>query len=218
MEKVVIIGSGGLAREVRNLIEAINTENPSYEFLGYLVSDLKKLGTYDSKDQVIGNFSWFNKQSEPINVAIGIGDPNSRLNVVNTLMNDYSNLIFPSLIHPSVIYDKNSVRIEKGVIICASTVLTVNIVLKEFSFINLCCTVGHEAVLGRYSVLNPSVNISGGVKIGDTVSVGTGVQILQYISVGNNAVIGGGACVTKQLSSNVVAVGVPAKVIRRINE
>jgi len=213
MEKIVIIGSGGLAREVRYLIEAINTENASYEFIGYLVSDLKKLGIYDSKDKVIGNFSWLDKQSEPINIAIGIGDPNSRLNVVNNLLNNYSNLIFPSLIHPSVIYDKNLVTIEQGVIICASTVLTVNIVLKEFSFINLCCTVGHEAVIGRYSVLNPTVNISGGVNIGDFVSVGTGSQILQYISVGNNSVIGAGACVTKQLSSNVVAVGVPAKVI-----
>ena len=218
MEKIVIIGSGGLAREVRYLIEAINTENTSYEFLGYLVSDLKKLGTYDSKDEVIGNLSWLDKQSEPINVAIGIGDPNSRLNVANNLLNNYSNLIFPSLIHPSVIYDKNSVTIEQGVIICASTVLTVNIVLKEFSFINLCCTVGHEAVIGRYSVLNPTVNISGGAIIGDVVSVGTGSQILQYISVGNNSVIGAGACVTKQLSSNVVAVGVPAKVIKILDE
>jgi len=218
MEKIVIIGSGGLAREVRYLIEAINTENASYEFIGYLVSDLKKLGIYDSKDKVIGNFSWLDKQSEPINIAIGIGDPNSRLNVVNNLLNNYSNLIFPSLIHPSVIYDKNLVTIEQGVIICASTVLTVNIVLKEFSFINLCCTVGHEAVIGRYSVLNPTVNISGGVNIGDFVSVGTGSQILQYISVGNNSVIGAGACVTKQLSSNVVAVGVPAKVIKEIDE
>ena len=41
MEKIVIIGSGGLAREVRYLIEAINTENTSYEFLGYLVSGEK---------------------------------------------------------------------------------------------------------------------------------------------------------------------------------
>ena len=44
MRKIVIIGSGGLAREVEFLIEAINAEKLVYEFLGYLVSDLKKLG------------------------------------------------------------------------------------------------------------------------------------------------------------------------------
>ena len=218
MRKIVIIGSGGLAREVEFLIEAINAEKLVYEFLGYLVSDLKKLGPYDSRKKILGDFSWLDKQSEPINVAIGIGNPMSRSNVVSNLLGKKSNLIFPSLVHPSVIFDKNSVSVQQGVIICASNVLTVNIVLEEFSFINLSCTVGHEAHIGRCSVLNPSVSISGGVNIGDNVSIGTGTQILQYIKIGDNTIIGAGACVTKQLPSNVVAVGVPAKVIKKINE
>lgn len=218
MDKIVIIGAGGLAREVKNLIDNINIGKLTFEFLGYLVSDLDKLGEYDSKDEVIGDFSWFKEQTHVINVAIGIGNPKSRLNVVNKLLTNYSQLVFPSLIHPSVIYDKNSVTIEQGVIICASTVMTVNIMVQEFSFINLCCTVGHDAFIGRGSVLNPTVNISGGVSLGDGVLVGTGSQILQYVSVGSNSVIGAGACVTKQLPSNIVAVGVPAKAIKTIDE
>ena len=57
-----------------------------------------------------------------------------------------------------------------------------------------------------------------GVSLGDGVLVGTGSQILQYVSVGSNSVIGAGACVTKQLPSNIVAVGVPAKAIKTIDE
>ena len=63
--------------------------------------------------------------------------------------------------------------------------------------VNISCTIGHEAVIGRGCVLNPTANISGGVELGSGVLVGTGAQILQYLSIGDNAQVGAGAVVTK---------------------
>jgi maltose O-acetyltransferase len=54
------------------------------------------------------------------------------------------------------------------------------------------------------------------VRIGDRVWVGGGVHIKQGVRIGDGAVIGAGSVVTKDVPSNVVAVGVPCKVIRRI--
>lgn len=218
MKKIIVIGAGGFAREVKFLIHDINRKEKEYEFLGYLVSDLSQLSELDSKDEVLGDFSWFDEHNEIINVAIGIGNPKTRINIGDELSGRYSNLIFPPLIHPNVIYDKSSCLIEKGVIICSSTVMTINIHIQEFSMLNLCCTVGHEAIIGKGSVLNPTVNISGGVNLGSGVLVGTGVQILQYVTIGDNAVIGAGACLTKSIPDNVVAVGIPVKVIKKVNE
>ena len=218
MEKLVIIGAGGLAREVRFLIDEINNVNPKYNFIGYLISDLNEISKYDSKDEILGDFTWFSKNKDKVNVAVGIGNPANRLLVSRQLIELYEHLKFPVLIHPNVIYDIKSSKIGEGSIICSSTVMTVNITIKNFSFINLGCTIGHESIIGAGCVINPSVNISGGVELGNSVLVGTGSQILQYIKVGSKSIIGAGACLTKSIPSGVVAVRVPAKVIKELNE
>jgi len=216
MKDIVIIGAGGLAREVKYVINDINKIKLTYNFIGYIISDLKKLGEYDSKDEVIGDFSWFKgKDNKLICVAIGIGNPKVRINISKLLINKFPYLEFPPIIHPSVKYDEHSCEINQGVIICASTILTVNVIIKEFSFINLLCAVGHEAVIGKGTVINSLTQISGGVKLGEGVLIGANSIILQYIDIGDYSIVGAGACLTKSIPDNVVAFGVPAKVVKK---
>ncbi len=214
MKKIVVIGAGGFAREVKFLIKEINKAQREYDFLGFLVSDLKNLKDTDSKEEVIGDLSWFEKVHETIYAAIGVGTPKNRLKIGNDISNQFVNVIFPTLIHPNVIYDRGSCEFERGVIICSYNVLTVNVLIKEFSLVNLSCTIGHEAIIGAGCVINPTVNVSGGVELGNGVLVGTGAQILQYVQIGDNAIIGAGACVTKDVDSGVTVVGVPAKTLK----
>lgn len=56
------------------------------------------------------------------------------------------------------------------------------------------------------------------VTIGDNVWIGGSVVINPDIKIGNNVVIGSGSVVTKDISDNVVAVGNPCKVIRKITD
>lgn len=51
----------------------------------------------------------------------------------------------------------------------------------------------------------------GVLKIGDNVLLGTGAKILGNLIIGNNVKIGANAVVTKDVPSNQIAVGVPAK-------
>lgn len=54
------------------------------------------------------------------------------------------------------------------------------------------------------------------VNIGNDVWIGGNVVILPGITIGNNVVVGAGAVVTKDIPSNSVALGVPAKVVKTI--
>ena len=56
------------------------------------------------------------------------------------------------------------------------------------------------------------------IKIGNNVWIGGSVTILSGITVGNNVVIGAGSVVTKDIPDNCVAAGVPAKIIKRLND
>lgn len=56
------------------------------------------------------------------------------------------------------------------------------------------------------------------VHIGKNCWIGAGAIIVPGITIGDNVVIGAGSVVTKDIPSNVVAVGVPCEILRKVNE
>ena len=62
------------------------------------------------------------------------------------------------------------------------------------------------------------IEIAKPIKVGNNVWLGAGVTVLAGVTIGDNSVIGAGSVVTKDIPSGVVAVGVPCKVLREINE
>lgn len=183
-----------------------------YAFVGYVVSDTAKLGEHDSRDEVVGDMSWLSEhRDEFCTLAIGIGSPAARLSIYRELQAEFPASYWPALLHPSVTADRGSCSFGPGSIICAGTIATVNVSVGAQTVVNLACTLGHEAVIGDGCVLNPTVNISGGVRVGDGVLVGTGSQVLQYVTVGEGATVGAGAVVTKPVAPETTVVGMPAK-------
>ena len=62
------------------------------------------------------------------------------------------------------------------------------------------------------------VHVSKPVSIEEGVWIGSGAIINPGVTIGKNSVIGAGAVVTSDIPENVVAVGVPARVIKNIND
>lgn len=209
MEKIAIVSSGGFAREVLTLIEAINEKEPKFEILGFIDVEKQTIHGYP----VIGSDDDMNDTQEPLSVVIAVGEPTLKEKIRRKYTNPL--ISFPTLIHPtSIIADHKNVRIGQGCIVCAGTIITTDVVIKDFVTLNLQCTVGHDTIIEDYSAFMPSVNISGEVNVGKGVYVGTGAKIINQVEIGENTIIGAGAVVAKSLPANCTAVGVPAKPIK----
>lgn len=210
MKKIAIVGAGGFGREVKMLINDINKVENKYEIIGFF--DDADFDHLINGVPYLGRLSEINKIDYPLSIAIGVGDPITKRNIIKHLDNEL--LDFPTLIHPSAIIGEDDVKLGKGNIICSGCILTVNINIKDFVTLNLSCTVGHDSSIESYSSFMPGVNISGEVKIEECVYVGTGAKIINSLEIGESTIVGAGAVVSKSLPANCTAVGIPAKPIK----
>ncbi len=205
MKDIVIVGASGFAREIKWMIDRINSITPCWNFLGYI-------DNYTENEMVIGNDDFLCRYPKELCVAIAIADPKLRYKLA-AMYRQNKLLDFPSLIDPDVIMSE-SISMGKGNLICAGSILTVDVEIGDFCIINLDCTIGHEAILENFVTMNPSVNISGNTHLFEGVNMGTGSQIIQGRNIGMHTVIGAGAVVAKDIPSQCTAVGVPAKIIK----
>ncbi len=74
-------------------------------------------------------------------------------------------------------------------------------------------TAGHPL---EVELRNKGLEYAKPIKVGDNVWIGGNVIVLPGVTIGDNTVIGAGSVVTKDVPSNVLAVGNPCRVIRTI--
>lgn len=214
MKDIAIFGAGGFGREVLALIKDINLITPIWNIVGFF-DDGYEEGKMFNGFPNLGGIEQLNQWKTPLSVAVAIGSPAIRRQIVDKITNPLVD--YPSMIHPSAwIGDQEYVEIGKGCILCAGVMITTNVRIRDFVILNLQCTVGHDAVIEDYAALMPSVNVSGEVTIGPGVYVGTGAQISNQVSIGEDTVVGAGAVVVKNLPANCMAVGVPARPYKKV--
>ena len=75
-----------------------------------------------------------------------------------------------------------------------------------------------QATIGVNCLMFQQVTIAGKVEIGYHVDIGAGVKIIGPLQIGNNVMIGANSVVTRNVPSNVVIAGAPAKVLRSYSD
>jgi acetyltransferase-like isoleucine patch superfamily enzyme len=134
------------------------------------------------------------------------------------------------------IINSANVRIGRGCLLKEAIYIRAGtmgkVIIKDRAALNSFCKIyGHGSVeIGEDTQIGPGVlmtttdhdyfdNLETRYKsiiIGDRVWIGANVTILPGVTIGDNAIIGAGAVVTKNVPAYAVAVGVPAKVVKNI--
>lgn len=212
LQEIVIAGAGGFAREVAFLLEEINRVTPMWKILGYVDRNKESVGKTVGRHSVIGTDE--DLMSMRASVVLANGCPKV-LRMMAEKLRQNSRLAFPNLIHPSTIWDKDSIQLGCGNIICARNTLSTNVRMGSFNVFNLNCTCGHDVRIGDYCITNPGSNISGGVEISDGCLIGAGATVLQYVKIGAGAKVGAGSVVIGDVEPDTTVMGVPASPVLR---
>lgn len=215
MKQIGIYGAGGFAREVAWLASTFEAMK-IIDVVAY-IDDAKNCPMLYGKPVL----SWqeFSTSFPDALVSIAIGSPQNRERIAS--MVSAAGFSFATLEHHSAEHSQ-SVSLGEGSIICANSILTVDIGIGKHVQINLGCTIGHDVRIGDFSTLAPGVHISGNVHIGKCVYIGTGATVIngtpdKPLTIGDGAVVAAGACVTKDCEPRCMYAGVPAILKRKID-
>lgn len=206
---IIIFGSSGHAQVIATIIQ----RQKKYNILGFL-DDFKPIGTRVLGYTVLGKIEDIvNFKCSICGGIIGIGDNWARSEIFNKIINLIPHFLFISAIDPSAIIASN-VEIGIGTTIMPGVIVNNNSKIGNFCILNTKASLDHDGILEDFSSLAPGVTTGGGVKIGYCTAICLGANIIHGITIGSQSIVGSGALVVKNVHSNSVSYGIPAKHIR----
>jgi len=212
LKKIVIVGAGGLGREVLATLRACNERQKEWNVLGFLDSDQNLARTEIGGVRVLGGDEWCRMNNDAsVRFICAIGNPSARSTTVEKLL--AMNCQFTSVFHPSVRVPE-SVRVGVGTVIMAGTQFTTDASIGSHVVIYLNCSITHDVCIGDFCLIPSGCNLSGGSILEAGVELGTGVNILPRRRIGERTIIGAGSTVIDDIPARCTAVGTPCRVIR----
>lgn len=215
VQDLVLIGAGGCMRELLWQIEELNAKEHVWNVVGYV--DKEPCMNHGSSDicvgggcyPYLGDDGFLLSRQQEINVAVSVGEVKQRKKIAEKLQRN-SRLKFPNLILGNTRICSD-VKMGQGCVLSMDCLLSTNVVLGDFVFLNIGSLICHDGQVGNFTTLSPDVKVAGHVSIGEQCSIGLGSRVIQGIVIGNHVIAGAGSVIVKDVKEGCTIAGVPAK-------
>lgn len=212
MDRLIIVGAGGFGREVLNWARdayRFGEAGATFHCGGFVDDNPKALDAFHAQGLEVpwlGPLATWNPQPNDRHL-VAVGSPATKRKLVDTLLAKGAR--FATLIHPTAVVGPR-VTLGEGTILCPRVVLTCDIRIGRWVGLNVGTAVGHDAQIGDFSQTSSLCDITGGVRIGTGVFLGSRVSVLPKIEVGDGATLGAGSVVVRRVRAGTTVFGVPA--------
>ncbi|KEY18814.1 NeuD/PglB/VioB family sugar acetyltransferase [Kaistella antarctica] len=212
MKKVIIVGSGGHAKVVIDIIEQMILNGSQLEIFGVTSNVLTKTDTFLGyqvlgSDEIIKNYSHNNGFS----AAMGLGGYKD--NILRDKVFHYVKgfgINFINAIHPTAIISKN-VRLGEGIVIFPGVVINTEAQIGDNSIIATSASIDHETIIESNVLVSAGVTIGAYSTIGSGSLLALGSKVISGLLIGKNVLIAAGAMVVSNIEDNKKVFGIPAK-------
>lgn len=205
MQKVLVVGSGGLAREFASFF------SEQVEIVGFSSKSEKEFNDFNLPGQ------YFDVDVSPDEAGtdkcvIAIGSPGGKQKIGGELKE--KGFSFPNLVHESTIAQVDWPGDTEGVIISPNCTIGSNVRFGSHVYINFMVGVGHDAIFHDFIQVNPGVQIGGFAAIQSKVLIGSGATIREKLTVGEGSTVGSGSVVLANVRPNITVLGNPARKLK----
>jgi UDP-perosamine 4-acetyltransferase len=216
LEEVLIYGAGQLGLMAADILSDRN----DIQVAGFVDDDPDQTGQVHQGVKVLGDASLLPQlHQQGITAAIvAIGINRTRGRIATHLTATGFELI--NAIHPTANISEKA-RIGTGSIIGAGAIICSNSVIGNNLYIGPGAVISHDTSVGDNVLLSVGCVIAARVDIASGAFIGAGARLVpaqwggeNRLTIGDNAVVGAGAVVLKDVSPNAVVAGVPARILR----
>lgn len=207
--KLVIVGAGGLGREVAEAVRAVNAVTPTWDLVGFVddssaappeVDGVPLLGPIDAVSAmpdtsvvlctVRSDHYWSRKE-----IAARLDLPRER---------------YATIVHPAAVIPPGS-RVGVGSVILAGVISTTSADLGDHVVVMPGTILTHDDRVESHVTFAAGVRVAGGVVIGEGAYLGAGALVRERLRIGAWSLVGMGAVVTRDIPPAEVWVGSPAR-------
>ena len=206
MKHLIIIGAGGMGKEIFSLATECNGYLSEYDIKGFL--DFPH-PDWDSKKfaPILGIEDDYVIQEDDV-FTCSIGDISLKKKIIGKIISKGGHFI--NIIHPTEIIRRGAV-IGNGCILEHGVMLGSDSIVGDFCLLQGYTAIGHDARVGNFCRFDYHVMLVGGVIVHDEVCIHTSSIISHNVEVGSRSTVAALSFVIKSVDEDCTVFGNPAK-------
>jgi sugar O-acyltransferase (sialic acid O-acetyltransferase NeuD family) len=211
---LLLVGAGGLGREVAEAVRAVNALRPTWLALGYVDDDPAAHGRLLGGLPVLGPVDMVHDHPEAqVVLCTGRpGDYTSRRRVAGRL--GIEDERYATVVHPTAAIGA-SCRVGAGSVLLAHVTLTADVVVGRHVTVMPQVVLTHDVTVGDWATIASGVRAGGECHIGEEAYVGSGACLRERTVVGTRAMVGMGSVLTRDVPAERLWFGAPARDVSR---
>jgi sugar O-acyltransferase (sialic acid O-acetyltransferase NeuD family) len=207
MNQLIIVGAGGLGREVLAIAADAFRGGDAISIKGFVDTAAASLAGKGIDLPILGAEDSYEIAPDD-RFVMAIGDPVARDRIARVL--EARGAKFISVIHPSAIVVGDA-ELDDGCVLAQNTFVAIGAKLAPHVFLNTYASVGHDSRIGRSCVLAPGAVVNGEAVLEASVLVGSNAVVTAGRKLGERARLGAGSVAYRNIASDCLAIGNPAK-------